>query len=614
MPRRRVGRLVLALLAALLAPAATADGAAETPTPGALYDTGPDGRYLLGGTWQFRAGTSGPWRPVAVPNAWNATDTSEQSFLGGVGYYRKDFRLPSRRRSLHWVLRFESVNYRARVSLNGRAIGSHRGAYLPFEVRIPDRALRRGGDNRLIVRVDSRRTTTDLPPSGRNALGQPIGGWWNYGGLLREAYLRKVDRIDLEDVQILPELPCASCAATVRFRAKARNLSDRTQRTHLTGRFGSHRATLGAAALGPGQAQVLEGTLTVADPTLWEPGRPHLYAASVEASVGGHRVRRWSARTGVRSIKVASGGRLLLNGKPLSVRGMALHEDSPDRGFAVDNAYRERQLDWVEEVGATMIRSHYPLHPRTYEEADRRGLLAWSEIPVYGLDDKYLRRPAVRAFAVREMRENVLAHGTHPSIVVWSMANELSSKPGPAQGQFIAEAARAAKRLDRTRLVGLAVAGYRSAACEPEYRPLDTLGVNVYFGWYPGPNGQIADRTLLSEYLDGVHRCYGDKAVFVTEYGVEANREGPADEKGTFAFQQDWTRYVLGVFDTKPWLAGAIYWTIQEFRVRPYWDGGNPYPNPPIHEKGIVAFDGTKKPAFADVRELYRAHRQLGRR
>jgi beta-glucuronidase len=601
--------LVAVALVASTLPVAAAR-AADTPAPGALYDTGPDGRYLLGGDWQLRTG-SGPWRTVRVPNAWNATDTSRRSFIGGTAYYRKDFRLPSRSRGLDWIVRFESVNYRARVTLNGHVIGRNAGAYLPFEFRLPDRVLRRGAVNRLVVRVDNRRLRTDFPPSGLNDDGEPTGGWWNYGGILREVYLRKVDRVDLDRVQVLPELSCSSCDAGVLFRARARNLSDRPQRARVTATFGSRRVTLGTATLGPGGARELTGRLTVRHPQLWEPGHPTLYPFAVDATVGGRRVRHWSGRTGVRSLKVTSGGELLLNGKVVNARGMALHEDSPDRGFAIDNAYRDQQLDWVQEVGATMIRSHYPLHPHDYEEADRRGLLAWSEVPIYSVKEQYLKRPSVSRAAVGQVRDNVLTNGTHPSIVVWSIANELSSKPGVSQGRYIRAAARVAHALDRTRLVGLAVAGYRSASCEREYAPLDVLGFNIYFGWYPGPSGQIADRTLLSEYLDRIHRCYGRKALFATEFGVESNREGPADEKGTYAFQQDWLRYVLGVFDSKPWLAGAIHWTIQEFRVRPDWDGGNPYPEAPLHQKGLVTLDGRRKPAFADVAELYKAHPQL---
>ena len=136
--------------------------------------------------------------------------------------------------------------------------------------------------------------------------------------------------------------------------------------------------------------------------------------------------------------------------------------------------------------------------------------------------------------------------------------------------------------------------------------------MNDYFGWYPGANGVIADRDLLSEYLDTVRACYPDKAIMISEFGAEANRDGPVEERGTNQFQQDFITYHLGVYATKPWLSGAIYWALQEFRVRPGWDGGNPRARPPLHQKGVVTFDGVPKPAFFDVQRIYRATKQWG--
>src|SRR5690606_28604460 len=118
--------------------------------------------------------------------------------------------------------------------------------------------------------------------------------------------------------------------------------------------------------------------------------------------------------------------------------------------------------------------------------------------------------------------------------------------------------------------------------------------------------------TRLSEYLDQLHRCYRRKAIFATEWGAEANRDGPVDEKGTYAFQEQWTRDTLTVFDTKPWLAGVLHWTLQEFRIRPEWDGSNPWPTSPLHQKAVITYDGVKKPAYAVLAELYKRHRQLG--
>jgi beta-glucuronidase len=411
-------------------------------------------------------------------------------------------------------------------------------------------------------------------------------------------------------VVVRPFLPCASCAATVTYRVTLRNYGSSPRRVGVTARFGSRRVAIGTATIGAKRFATLSRQIKVPKPHLWSPSDPFLYDASLQASSGGRQLQRYTLKTGVRSIKVV-GGHLFLNGAPMNFRGVALHEDSRAKGFAIDNKTRDQQLAWVKELGATVIRSHYPLAPYTQERADELGIMQWSEIPVYSVKTQYLKQPLVRALAARELESNIKTNGNHPSVIVWSIGNELSSRPGPVQGLYIKAAVQSAHALDPTRPVGLAVAGYPSAGCQPEYGPIDVIGINDYFGWYPGPNGQIADRTLLPDYLDSVRQCYPNKAIVITEFGAEANRDGPVEEKGTYAFQQDFVNFHLGVYATKPWLSGAIYFALQEFRVRPDWDGGNPRPNPPIHQKGLVSFDGVRKPAFFDVQRIFRATKQF---
>jgi len=620
----RMRRVILLATVAALVLAGTGTAAAQsvvsTPSARTLYRNGPSGRYLMDGVWlrKLTSRRSGPerekstagWTPVTVPNAWNAGDDSARSFAGGVGWYRKDFRFPQAARASSWIVRFESVNYTSQVWLNGRPIGSHRGAYLPFELRLPARLIRRGRVNRLVIRVDSRRTLDDFPPSGLSSIGTPTGGWWNYGGLLREVYLRRVDDVDLNSVQVRPQLACRTCAARVRYRVALRDFGRRARRVTVEARFGDQTFTVGSARVAPGRARTLTRTITVAHPQLWSPASPFLYDASLAVRAGSTVLQTYTLRTGVRSIKVV-GGRVLLNGEPVALRGVALHEDSRQFGFAVPNAVHDQQLAWVKELGATLIRSHYPLAPYTQERADELGILQWSEVPVYGVRSAELDKRGVRAAAIRQVAENIADNGNHPSVLVWSIGNELNSHPDAQQARYIRDAVRRAHRLDPTRPVGLAIAGYRSTGCQPAYGALDVLGLNDYFGWYPGPGGQIADRTFLSGWLDAQRACYPRQALMVTEFGAEANRVGPAEERGTYAFQEDFVAFHLGVYATKPWLSGAIYFALQEFRVRPGWDGGDPHPQPPLHQKGLVSFDGVRKPAFFDVERSFKATPQF---
>lgn len=629
--RRRLPFLApLALLLALLAPetATAATYTAETPSGRPHKIEGQDRRYLLGGTWLVRmdpadaglaqrlyAQTSADgWAATTVPSAWNAGDDSPASFLGSVAWYRKDFKLPARASALAWIARFESVNFRATVWLNGRRLGTHVGGYLPFELDLPN--VSRHGVNRLVVRVDNRRAQSDASGAPGD-VPQPAGGWWNYGGLLREVSIRAVDRVDVEDVQVQPELPCPRCSATVLIGASARNLSHATQLVHLTGRFGGAALDFGTQAIPAGASGRFSRALVVRHPKLWSPARPSLYAVRLAASAAqrGHPATPaagYSLRTGIRTLKVDSRGRLILNGNTVvRFRGVALHEDTLAHGPVLDHAERLRLIRLLKQTHSTFVRAHYPLDPDFEDLADSNGILLWSEIPAtYQLPDADLGRAAFRTLAYDELRANVLANRNRPSLAAWSLGNEMPSAPGRNQTAYLAAGAALVKQLDPTRPVALAFAGHPETPCQAAYAPIDLLGMNDYFGWYTGFAGDIADRDLLPSFLAQLRRCYPHKAIAVTEYGAEANRDGPVEEKGTYAFQSDFIRYQLGVFASTPWLTGATYFTLQEFRVRPFWGGGNPWGSPPYHTKAVVRLDWSQKPGFAALAAGQAAVRQ----
>jgi beta-glucuronidase len=609
-------RLLLPVFALFLVLPHTAH-AAYKPTEKALYHDGPEGRYLLDGEWLFRLDkddqgvkqrfmrqtSESGWNKVTVPNVWNLGDASNESMAGGIGWYRKDFELPSADKSLAWAFRFESVNYRSTVWLNGTPLGKNTGAYIPFEMIA--KALKRKGTNRLVVRVDSRRKITDFPPAGLNGDGVPTGGWWNYSGIQREVYLRKLDKVDFQKVLVRPVITCATCAASVLAKINLKNVTKSGERATITGKYGNQKLDLGTKTVPANGIVEFSDSLHIAKPRLWSPKDPQLYDVSFTVRVDGKKVAGYALHSGIRSIKVVN-GRLLINGQYMNLRGVGLHEDSKEQGFAIDDARRDELLKDAKELGATVLRTHYPLHPYTHELADKLGLLIWSEIPVYSVKTAVLKEPAVRRLAVEELSKNINTNENHPSVMLWSIGNELSSQPGPVQVAYINAAVKFAKQLDPTRPVGLAVAAYPSSLCQAaQYKSLDVLGLNDYFGWYPGPSGQIFDRTKLSGYLDAARACYPDKALMITEFGAESNRDGPVEEKGTWAFQSDWINYQLGVIGSKPWLSGAIYWALNEFWVRPGWDGGNPRPTQPIHQKGLITYDGVRKPAWADVQRWY---------
>ena len=246
------------------------------------------------------------------------------------------------------------------------------------------------------------------------------------------------------------------------------------------------------------------------------------------------------------------------------------------------------------------------LVPSALELLDRAGILLWAQTPVYQLREPQLADPAVRERAVGLVRDLVRRDRSHPSVLTWSLANELPSRPGPGHAATLEAMAAAAREADPDRFLAVDILGHPGVEAQSTYRVVDALGINAYFGWYNGPSGATADRSKLGGYLDDMRRLYPDHALFVTEFGAEANREGPADEKGTYAFQTRLLRDVVTTIDDRPFVNGAITWLLRDFRVKPGWAGGNPKPTAPINAKGLVDDTGRRKPAFTELQRLFK--------
>ena len=621
--------LALALVAALAtAAAARAQGpaySAQPPTKGALYRDGQDGRYLLGGTWLYRAdpgdvgGAEGWWRnaaatagwsPVTVPNSYNARDFSTASMDGHIGWYRRDFTVPANafaryvpRNGRHWIIRFESVNYRATVWLNGRRIGDHAGANLPFEFDL--RGLR-AGVNRLIVRVDNRRGPFDVPAG-------PSGGWWNYGGIVREVYLRAVQTADIEQAIVRPVLACARCGSTIEAQAVIRNVTGRRQTIRLTGRYGGARLDFGTTTIPAGASRTANASAKVAHPHLWSPIDPFLYRATLRlADTHGRTLGGYVTYSGIRKIAVV-GGHLSLNGQPLHLRGVALHEQNFDTGSALSPAQIGQLLGWVRELGATMIRVQYQPNPQLLELADRYGILIWDGIQLWRPSTTALKNPSVVALAESDLKQNIIDNQNHPSMLVWSVGNEFPTPVTAPEARYISAAASLAHKLDPTRPVGTTIEDWPGLPCQSAaYAPLEVLGLSEYFGWFSAGGGTTDDRDALSPFLDTFRACYPRQALMVDEFGFDGSRDGPVEVRGTYAFQANTVAFHLGVFATKPWLSGASYWLLQDWVAWPGWDGGDPGGTPPFVQKGLVDFNGNPKPAFAVVQRIYRSTVQVG--
>jgi beta-glucuronidase len=598
-----LARPLLTIVAALVLALAVAGPAMAVSPNQPWYGDGPSGRVLFNDGWLYRADPADVglaqgwaaqpdvdgWTPTTLPNAWNAGDDSPASMAGSVAWYRRDFVAPTTPAGAQWIVRFESVNYRATVFLNGVQIATHEGASIPFEALLSNL---QPGVNRLVVRADSRRGPNDLPPG-------PGGGWWNYGGILREVYLRPVTGLD---ISALLTRTIADDALLVRVTLA--NLDGGLRRASVQLNVAGQRVQLGAVVISAHARRSLSKRVRIPRARLWAPRAPALYKVTATATTRGEPPASYVVHTGLRTLAIR-GGQMRIDGVPVNLRGAALHEQTQAVGAALTPVDHALQIAMLRALGATIVRSHYPLSEDFLERADRAGIAVWEEIPFYQLSEAAMRDPLVRQKGLNYLAAAIRRDQNHPSVIAWSIGNELPPKPGWGQAAYIREAASLAHRLDPTRPVALAFAGAPSKNYLRAYAPLNVLGMNDYFGWFAGDTGELVNPAALGPYLDRLHAQYPSKALFVTEFGAEGSRPGTADDKGTFDFQANFMRSHLETFAQRPWLSGAIAWILQDFKVRPGWSGGNPRPDPPWVHKGLVDPNGNLKPAYGFTQQMF---------
>lgn len=613
----------LALAFALLALAfATSLAAAEraaavtTLKPGAPFKYGQSNRYTVGGTWFLRRdlGNQGlksgwgkstnfaGWDKISVPNAFNADDASELSYVGYTAWYATQFKRPAAPRGSNWILQFNSVNLRSRIYLNGRQIGAHNGGFMPFE--IPARELR-AGTNTLVLRVSSKLTENSVP-SVEERLDQLTGGWWNFGGILREVVLRRAGKVDLSSVDTRSYFTAirgkAQGSARIVVLATVHNFGRKTK-LRLRGSYGKSRIRFKTKTLPTRSSAQVVGTAIVRRPKLWSPLAANLY--SVKVSAPGVS---WSSKAGIRKLAVSKKGILSLNGLPVQLRGVSFHESDLTTGSAWSPAQREANNQLFLKLGVNMIRSHYPLSPQQMEWADAHGVFVWLQVPAFRPRNTQLRNSKYRRTVASFTGEIVDRYRGYPSILTWSLSNEAV----PSDTKYLDLMTKAQISEVKARdPQGLVSADYASAPTDtkqqPAYRRLDLLGINEYFGWYPGQLGSTTRMSDLAPYLSYLHSIYPRQALFITEFGAEANRHGTPDELGTYEFQTNFFTRQLNILRGIPYLNGLFAWALRDYWVRPNWTGGNPDPSPPWSRKGLFEWDNTPKPAAAVVEREFKS-------
>lgn len=510
---------------------------------------------------------------LSVPGDWN-TQKEKLLFYEGPIWYEKSFSYSKHERSRVFA-HFGAVNYRARVYLNGEAVGEHAGGFTPFDFEITK--LLHDGDNFLVVEVSNQRRDDAVPALHID--------WWNYGGITRDVLLIETPETFIRDYWI-------------QLAKGARDLidgwvqidGDRQPRQGVSIEIPEAGIITSANANADGRAEFhLPAKLQ-----LWSPESPKLY--DVVISFGDDTVHD---SIGFRSIETR-GSEILLNGEPIFLRGVSLHEESPIRGgraYSMDDA--QTLLGWAKELGCNFVRlAHYPHNENEIRLADRMGLLVWSEIPVYW--DIAWKSPAALASARSQLGEMIARDHNRAAIILWSLSNET---PVDADRlSFLQALAQDARRLDPTRLITSAM--NRVADTGPDQHTfndplgqyLDVLGLNEYYGWYVGRVEDVDRQSWTSVY---------DKPLIVSEFGGGAayGNHGEASARWTEEYQASLFVQQLKMVSKIPHLAGLSPWVLMDFRSpRRTLPGIQDY----FNRKGLVSNMGQRKQAFFVLQKYYR--------
>lgn len=515
---------------------------------------------------------------LTVPGDWNTQD-ERLFFYEGTVWYRRTFEVGATPEGRRRFVRFGAVNRHATVWLNGERLGAHHVGFTPFGFEVTDTL--RDGENSLVVRVDNRRRAEDVPAMRTD--------WWNYGGITRGVSLIETPATFVESWEI--RLEGEQLVGWVRVNGPERAGAVVEVRVpELALRL---RGPVDEDGFGELAAPVPSGL------ERWSPGSPKLYEVQV-GILGDVR----TDRIGFREVETR-GREILLNGEPVFLRGICLHEEElGGGGRAWSEAHARELLGLAKELGVNFVRlAHYTHNEWMVRIADELGLMVWAEIPVYWEMD--FENGVTAAYARAHVTEMIERDRNRASVVIWSVGNE--NRADPAQTAFRVELARAARALDESRLI--------SAACfatqrredgrlvefvveDPFGEVADVLAINQYVGWYGGHTRDLAGVTVRTAW---------EKPLLFSEFGAGVKRglRGGADEVWTEDFgvrfyrdQLDWCDELRAAGT----LQGISPWILKDFRSPRRMLGGV---QDGWNRKGLVSETGEKKEVFGVLRDRY---------
>lgn len=531
-------------------------------------------------------------RPIAVPGSWNEQYQDLDDFCGTAWYERREF-VPEAWRGRRILLRVGAAAYLAKVWVNGTFAGEHEGGCLPFEFDVTG-LLECGQENRFVFSVDAAQHPDRLPP-GNFPPNEWLGPWqgqhpannydfYPYGGIHRPVHLLAVPAGRIVSVRVATQLEsgrarvaCAIAADTTAFD-RIEILLDGETKAEITG-----------------GAETGEAAFELPDPVLWEPSRPHLYQLTARAIQGGQPADEYTVAIGLRTVAV-EGGRLLLNGKPVFLRGFGKHEDFPMSGKGLNEPVMIKDYNLLNWIGANSYRtSHYPYSEEMLDLADRLGVLVIDESPLVGLMRRHYDAGTLeRCKALLD--EMIARDRNHPSVIMWSVANEPTSNE-PAAGPFFKALYDHVRALDDSRPVTMATCYGTDDVAVGHF---DVISLNKYYGWYSHP-GQLeeGERQLAAE-LEAWRAKHG-KPILITEFGADAvaGMHHDPPRQWTEEYQAEMLTRQYRLFASTPGIIGAHVWAFADFKTSQI------YMRVLLNHKGVFTRERQPKLAAHALKKLW---------
>jgi beta-glucuronidase len=504
------------------------------------------------------------WPLVQVPAVWNLTDPRRYFYEGHAVYFRTfDYEGD---RDLAYIC-LEGVNYQAVVFLNGEYLGMHEGGSTPFCLDATG-AIREKG-NRLFVCVDNTRTAQRVPMDNTD--------WFNWGGIYRDVFIMSLPRTFIQSWSLgLCDDEAISCR--VRIHGLARQLTIRIDELGINEQVPLHDE----------EAVIM---LKPRNLVRWSPENPKLYDVHIMTEED-----EIFDKIGFRTIE-SKNGEILLNGKPIWLRGISVHEDHISLGKATDQKTIRQAIKDLRDLNGNYLRlAHYP-HSRLFSRiADEMGVLLWEEIPVYWAIA--FNNKSTYLDAENQLKELILRDANRASVIIWSVGNENDDTDD--RYNFMSSLAHKAKELDPCRCVSAACLVNTAKLCIADRleEDLDIIGVNEYYGWYD------RDIQKIQAILENSKLA---KPVIITEVGcgARAGNHGSSDQMWTEEFQADFYRKQLKILSSCPSIKGMTPWILYDFhcprRLNRYQEGFN--------RKGLIDCDRvTHKLAFKVLSDFYKSH------